>query len=710
MRPPSIESNPVKRDFETGIVLLVACVLAAAAAITWWDIAADREVTLQESTRLTDALAGSVDDHIEATLRDAANAALSAAMLVEESGGIAAMKGERNLHANLKRELWDERSTARLVLADKEGNVLASSADYPIKAGARLEPVERWIVEQPGGRPFWIGAPGRSVIGGEWVIPYWCDILDARGEVAGAVRAELRIGHFVEALRPIADIHRGAVFVASSDGVVMLRVPLTEDILGTRSSQARAAFEASSGTRGMVVVKSPLDGVTRAFSWRRMQQFPLAVAIGLDKDAVLAGWERRAWRRTGVLAGASLVLVAMAFALALHLRRLARSQLRLLDVEARYWRSMESSSIGIAIATLDGRWLHVNPALCRMLGYRREELVGRDNEHLTAPEFRARRAWALESIASGHLEKFTGEKRLVHKSGREIWVHVHSVASREGADGRTGLIVHFQDITERHEAEQALRALNLQLEQRVAERTAELSLANKDLEAFSYSAAHDLRGPLTRLSMFIDLLSRDLGDTRAGVSLRLENIRRQVAEMLALIDNLLALARTSRTALREQLVPLEGLVRETIDGLAHEREGRAIEWRIGPLPAVRADRALLREALANLIGNALKYTRGREPAVIEIGTEASDDPREAVIYIHDNGAGFDMEYAGSLFTPFQRLHTAAQFEGSGIGLAIVQRIIERHGGRVWAEGETGRGATFRIALRAQQEAPQPQAA
>ena len=690
--------------------MLVTGVLAVAAAMTWWDVESDRQVTLQESARLTDALAGSVEDHLEATLRDAANAAISAAMLVEERGGAAAMGGERLLHQQLKRELWDERSTARLVVADAQGLVLASSAEFPVKPGTRIAPGKSWPVPQARGRTFHLGAPVRSALDGQWIIPYVCDLLGPRGEPAGTVRAEVRVQHFVETLAPITALHQGVVNVATSDGVTMLRLPLQEQLLGQTQPSVRDIVAGLKGRAGSFTIRSPLDGLVRTYSWQRMDRLPLLLAIGMDRDAVLAGWEQRAWRRVGVVGGAGIVLVALAAALVLHLRRLARSQEQLYETQARYWRAVENSAVGVIVVSLDGHVELINPAFCHMTGYDRDELVWLGLNEITAPEFREERRTTLEALRSGELRSWSGERRIIAKGGREVWAHVHTEVLLDAQQRPTGLITHFEDTTERRRAEQALRALNQELEQRVAERTAELSRANQDLEAFSYSAAHDLRGPLGRLSMYVDVLARDLGGPQGEPGRRIASIRRQVHEMMALIDRLLALARTSRASLHEDKVRVGDLVQEVALDLAPELAGRRVEWRIGELPTVRADRGLLREVLGNLLGNAVKYTRNREVAVIEVGTEPGRGTDEAVVYIRDNGAGFDMAHAGELFAPFKRLHTAGEFEGTGIGLAIVQRILERHGGRVWAEAEPGRGATFRFALRAHHEAAEAQPA
>jgi signal transduction histidine kinase len=241
-------------------------------------------------------------------------------------------------------------------------------------------------------------------------------------------------------------------------------------------------------------------------------------------------------------------------------------------------------------------------------------------------------------------------------------------------------------------------ALSAELEQRVLERTARLDVANKELEAFAYSVSHDLRAPLRHISGFSALLAERTGEQLDDQGRHyLEVISRSVHEMGVLIDDLLQFSRTGRVELKIEPVVMDAVLAEALAPLRRETEGRDIEWTIEPLPDVVADRALLRQVWVNLLGNAVKYTRGRTPARIEVGYDEIDG--EVVFSVRDNGVGFDMQYAHKLFGVFQRLHNASEFEGTGIGLANVHRIVSRLGGRVWAEGELDKGATFSFSLR-----------
>jgi len=256
------------------------------------------------------------------------------------------------------------------------------------------------------------------------------------------------------------------------------------------------------------------------------------------------------------------------------------------------------------------------------------------------------------------------------------------------------LSVAFVEALNRRRAEKVIAELNEDLKRHVLQ----VEGANRELEAFSYSVSHDLRAPLRHITGFVELLrERDLSSLDEKSRHYLEVISEAARKMGILIDDLLAFSRMGRAELMKGQVDVGQLVREVVDGLADETQGREIAWEVAPLPVVEGDAAMLRQVLANLVANALKFTRPRPRAHIEIGA-VTGEPHEISFYVRDNGVGFDMKYAQKLFTLFQRLHDPEAFEGTGVGLANVQRIVHRHGGRVWAEGTPDGGATFWFAL------------
>ena len=256
-----------------------------------------------------------------------------------------------------------------------------------------------------------------------------------------------------------------------------------------------------------------------------------------------------------------------------------------------------------------------------------------------------------------------------------------------------------QEVRERRRAEEEVNKLNAELERRVVERTGQLDAANKELEAFSYSVAHDLRAPLRHINGFSKILQDDYGPALdATAQDYLKSVCDAAKHMGQLVDDLLKMGLIGRRELMCKLTNLNALMEKVRQDLQPECQGRQIDWRIGELPSVECDPGLMTQVFANLLSNAVKYTRRRETAVIEVGQVTSDD--EPAIFIRDNGAGFDSRYAEKLFGVFQRLHNAEEFEGTGVGLATVQRIVQKHGGRIWAEAEVDKGATFFFALAA----------
>jgi len=248
------------------------------------------------------------------------------------------------------------------------------------------------------------------------------------------------------------------------------------------------------------------------------------------------------------------------------------------------------------------------------------------------------------------------------------------------------------------ESEERVRLLNAELEQRVLQRTAQLQEANQELEAFSYSVSHDLRAPLRHIAGYVQLTVADAGlQLEPPCRQYLDRIDVAVKQMGQLIDDLLAFSRMARIEMRCGKVELTKLAEEVVAGFQAESQARNIEWIVHSLPTIECDPAMLRSVFANLVENAVKYTKTRERPQIEIGCESAP-PEEVVVFVRDNGVGFDMEYADKLFGVFERLHRADEFEGTGIGLANVHRIISRHGGRVWADAKVGQGATFFFSL------------
>ena len=359
--------------------------------------------------------------------------------------------------------------------------------------------------------------------------------------------------------------------------------------------------------------------------------------------------------------------------------------------------AMEHAAIGKALVAPDGRWLKVNPALCRIIGYSEEELLASDFQSITHPDDLEADLDNVHRVLRGEIDTFQMEKRYVHKDGHIIWalLSVSLVRSLQGEP--RFFISQIQDITDRKRAEREIRRLNTELEDKVQRRTAQLTATNKELEAFAYSVSHDLRAPLRAIDGFSQALSEDYADALDDTGMDyLRRVRAAAQRMAQLIDDLLALSRLSQVDIARRPIDIGSLARQVATDLQQREPKRQVEWRFPEELLTEGDPQLLRVALENLLGNAWKFTRHRSAAQIEVGRIDKDGV--AVFFVRDNGAGFDMAFADKLFGPFQRLHDTRDFEGHGIGLATVQRIIHRHGGRIWAEAAPDHGATFYFSL------------
>ncbi len=362
---------------------------------------------------------------------------------------------------------------------------------------------------------------------------------------------------------------------------------------------------------------------------------------------------------------------------------------QLIELKGKFEGLFNFSKIAIAFVGTDGKILMANPAFLDYLGYTATEFYSMAFVDFTYPmDIDIDLAYYTQLI-NGEIDSYTMDKRYIHKDGRIVWGALTVSVVRNPDPKKTFALGMVEDITTKKESEMALK--NYQKE--LTELVKELQMVNKDLESFAYSISHDLRAPLRYVSSFSTLLKRDSANLPAKSLKYIDYINTGVTDMSGMIDALLQFSRLGRQEIKQMDIDLSTLIPRIISELEAQVQNRKIEWVIGTLPKTSGDYYLIRMVFENLFSNAIKFTKNQEKTIIEIGTKGKS------IYVKDNGVGFDMKFKNKLFGVFQRLHKNEDFEGYGIGLANIKRILNRHNATISAEGVLDKGATFYITFR-----------
>lgn len=467
-----------------------------------------------------------------------------------------------------------------------------------------------------------------------------------------------------------------------------LRLPLTDkDLL---ASKAVMGFEG-------VVEGTDYRNIPVVGFLTRIPDLPWYMVAKVDKEEILLPLKKYVFLIIIVVVLLILINASIFGFWIWAARKNAEEALR--ESEDKFKYVFDHSVIGKSITLPTGE-IHVNKAFCDMLGYSQEELEKTKWQIISHPGDIDMTQKNLNLLLTGENDSVRFIKRYIHKNGSVIWADVGAALRRDKEGKPLYFMTSINNITGRKNAESQIKKLNEELEQRVNLRTEQLEAANKELEAFSYSVSHDLRAPLRSVHGYTKILLEDYeakldeeGKRICGI------ISSSATQMGELIDDLLSFSRIGRSTLNPSLIDMKKMTGLAFEGMTSPSERGRIKLKIGKLHQVFGDVTLLGQVWINLISNAIKYTSKEITSEILIGSRLEGE--KIMYFIKDNGVGFDMQYAHKLYGVFQRLHGESEFEGNGVGLAIVQRIILKHGGKVWAEAEVGKGATFYFSLPAE---------
>ena len=634
---------------------------------------------------------------------------------------------------------------------DRKSAVICSSRPLPRDRVIRVadEELQREMRADPR---FRITKLVIGQISGRWAFGLVQPVLGENGALVGTVAAGIAPQEWNPFPPPEALSAGAIVTVLTGDGTIVARSVDAEKWIGRKVWDQRIMKRIVERNEGVVHAMGA-DGVDRVFGIKAVAGMPWLVLAGLPTESVFAPARKRLMQTGVFLVLIVGIVTALAWGLVTRLSKPIRA-----IAEAVGARAAGSAEAAIPVAG-PIEVVHVARELNRMVAIQREQAsadrrlkleLEAANRQLRESEARLNFAlhkshiggWELDLVSHGAhrtlehdrifgyssllpqwtYEMFLGhvlpedraevdrrfraataaqaewgfECRIRRVDGEVRWIWATGEHQRDETGQARRIAGIVQDITERKRAEQEILDLNASLERRVAERTAQLEAANKELEAFSYSVSHDLRAPLRAIDGFSRIVQEDCAGKLDAEGLRLLGVIRDNSRKMArLIDDLLEYSRFGRKSLSSAVIDMRSLVEKVLEEL-QVPGGSSPRLEVGALPLARGDATLLKQAWANLLANAIKFSGRREQPLIEVSGHAGD--AECVYCVKDNGAGFDMRYYEKLFKVFQRLHREQEFEGTGVGLAIVQRVVSRHGGRVWAEGEVDGGAAFYFSL------------
>ena len=665
-------------------LLLISFIVVATVRLAWLQ----HHEELQRLTLLNAGMTHILEEHATRTLGEVDKVLLGIEQSVNDAGGLGRLD-EKTLHDLMRRRHENLPQVQSFHILNASGQLLARSAQFPAPKldMSASEPYRFHVGDAtPGMRVF---PTVQNPISGAAMLPVARRIQTADERFVGLVGGAVSIAYLTNFYDAVQLPPGVALSIVRADGVTLFRYPRDDGRVGRRLTDSPLFKGERPAAMAGTFIHTPLtDGIERlvSYHWRTDGAYALTVSMPLSN--VLASW--KPYVRRLLL---SSVLTCMVFGILFafiyrQLRHRERTETRLAQTQY----AIDHAQDMMAWLDSTNHIRYANKAMCERHGYSPDELIGSHvslidrqlTDEFLVPYWETMRQHGSFRTESEHTTKLG-----------EVFP-VEALASHVMFEGVEHSCTTLRDISERKHAEAEIRELTRTLEQRVIDRTTELQQTVREMEAFAYSISHDLRAPLRAINGFSQVIveTEHTQLSEQGRSL-LERIIKNSNRMGDLIDDILEYSRSSRSKLNKQIVDMEQLAQAVV------REQQEFypkaKVRIGPLPRVEGDVTMLRQILANLVDNALKYSSNHEAPEMDIGAE--DRALDTLFYVKDNGAGFDMAYAGKLFGVFQRLHKEAEFPGTGVGLAIVKRLVERHGGRIWAEAEPNGGACFYFTLR-----------
>jgi PAS domain S-box-containing protein len=676
---PGINLPRLRRAVWIAYAAAVSAALGIAIASSIAAADAEVERARSDSLRLVRAL----EQQISTLFGTATQYLLAARGVVEHNGGVQGIPRAR-LDQLLASQSFQQGAIRRVILADERGNQrdMDGTIDLDVAGTAWFQ-----AARADRDRTVKVHLPVRSVTDGRPLIPVTARIDRADGSFDGILFLGVEAQHLAEFYKSVAIDARTTIGVVRSDGAFLMRYP-DLDRVRPMSPVNRQQLH---GTEGAFNSVATVDGTQRMVAYRRMEAYPFYVVLGLSTREVLRHWTRGNAERAMTAVAVILLLTMLTGMLS---RRLGYEAAAMTSL-AHFAKAVDRSADLVFWIGPDGRLLYANEAALKRLGYAGEK-AGALSAHDICTDF-AHDRWPSSWAAlkqSGEL-RATVEARTAQGGSFPMGI----AATHVVIEGQAYAFVIARDLTEQRQSDAAIAALNRTLEEKVFERTRELERANAALASFSYSISHDLRAPLRHLTGYVGILDEHIGP-KADEPARnlLERISERVRHMDAMIEGLLRLAKVGRQALEFGELDISSMARQLADDLARDNPGRHVAVTIEDGMRAFGDRVLVRTALQTLLDNAWKYSSKRADAAVTFDCTFAGG--ESIFRIRDNGAGFDSRHATHLFGAFQRLHSQGEFPGNGIGLATAKRIVERHGGRIWAESAPGEGAAFYFTLSA----------